>query len=1522
MCRSRLVKNNVVMAALAANLWGQAFQPAAGSPFTVGPAPNAPVMVAAGDFNNDAKPDLVTANPGNGTFSVLYGDGVGGFALAAGSPVTTPAPTWIVVTDFNRDSKADIATTEVSGGFHLRPGNADGTFGSVLGLGGLSVTFRTAIADFNSDNVPDYVATGAGSYRIVGGSEAGGASVFGLVPVGAGNTYVTTGDFNGDGKADFLLASGSTLFFRRGDGAFGFTDGGSTNAGGTVLGLASGDFNHDGRRDAAVILAGAKVAILLGNGAGGFAAASGSPFNTGLEPSDVAVGDLDNDAHLDLAIAGSGAGGIAILRGNGAGGFSPLTGSPFASPNASSIAIADVDRDGRPDLLAADTPNRAVRVLLNKMSFMFWVPAQIDAFATLGDTQAKVFGGAVYGNGTFFDLNSAPWITAYDGCTGSCLSLNPAGLAAGVHEATTRPGIEGQFSRPLEVRFHITKPAGGIVSDKSLAAPAGVRGAAVGDFNGDGTTDLAVSSPGGLVNVFLGNGAGGFTAAPGGPLSVGSNPEALITADFNRDGRLDIATANTSSHNVSILLGRGDGSFGPLPALTYGVAQQPSAITSGDFNGDGVPDIATSSYSGASVSVLLGNGFGGFIPAPGSPIGGMPMGKSIAVGDFNGDGKIDLVNAADSGYILTGDGTGSFTITAALLLSIGNAVSVMDLNADGKQDLVFAQFATSHLGIFQGLGDGTFSPRQSIPVPSQPEWLAIDDMNGDGIPDIVVSHNGRELTVLKGPAYAADQFPLASYGGGHVVTADFNGDGTRDIAAVDQQTSARVLFSGSPFPAIDLTIQKASITLGESNGFTATATAPTAFDYVTGNIEFTVIPVPGTAAPVAVVQQSNPLRYTASSSHTGIASGTNGVKALYTGNTRFAHSVETFKTFTVAAPVLTLNGTATRSAGVGAAFPGVFSLKVTNQNAQPVAGFQVSFTPAPGANITLQAAGATNLGGGTIAVSTDAQGIASISAVAGNVAGVYGVTAQSRYGTSAAIGYQLTVLPGAAAVLSVQSGSGQLAAVNTAFAQSLQVKVSDSLGNGISGVTVAFAAAASGPSAALSGASAITNASGIAAVTATANGTAGAHSVKASVSGIAAPVNFTLTNLAAGNSTGAPAFVAPANNSTVTTTIVSFQWTTVPGATRYELRLIEANTPQQFRVEVLGSSSNNAIYTLPSGNYRGEIRSCDNAGCSSPGITNFVLAGGSVPAVPPAGLQCSVVNDTNQNRLNCNWTALAGAHFYFVNVVQPNSGPGGGALTVAGQQVGTNSVSVLVPSGQATVVVRGCTGDGCGPFSSGVAINPSIGNPSVPILGEPFAGSSIDAGSNAPQLIFTWNRVAGDNGSNYRYRLYVQDFSRNAAALDVQTTANYYSAFFNPGTRYDALVIAIPVNGGAQQQGPPSPFLTRGRVPKSPVATSPIYGSTVTRDGQGRVNVAWTPLVNSDGTVSTRNYQYFFTGPAQLSGVTTLTSLPLTLAPGSWLGIMRACTTGTSCTASSDTGWGPWNNTAGSEGGMASFTVQ
>src|SRR5262249_43080802 len=144
-------------------------------------------------------------------------------------------------------------------------------------------------------------------------------------------------------------------------------------------------------------------------------------------------------------------------------------------------------------------------------------------------------------------------------------------------------------------------------------------GLAMGDFNKDGKPDLATANAGtNSIGVLLGNGTGGFVQAPGSPFMVGTPPVSIATADFNKDGNLDLATANHTSKNVTILLGNGTGGFAPAIGSPISVGNSPSVVVVSDFNLDNKPDLAVGDLT--SLSILLGNGTGGFAHAQGSPI--------------------------------------------------------------------------------------------------------------------------------------------------------------------------------------------------------------------------------------------------------------------------------------------------------------------------------------------------------------------------------------------------------------------------------------------------------------------------------------------------------------------------------------------------------------------------------------------------------------------------------------------------------------------------------------------------------------------------------------------------------------------------------------------------------------------------------------------------------------------------------------------------------------------------------------
>jgi glucose/arabinose dehydrogenase len=401
--------------------------------------------------------------------------------------------------------------------------------------------------------------------------------------------------------------------------------------------------------------------------------------------------------------------------------------------------------------------------------------------------------------------------------------------------------------------------------------------------------------------------------------------------------------------------------------------------------------------------------------------------------------------------------------------------------------------------------------------------------------------------------------------------------------------------------------------------------------------------------------------------------------------------------------------------------------------------------------------------------------------------------------------------------------------------------------------------------------------------------------------------------------TGAPTVTFPGNGSTLTASTQVLSWTAVAKANpsltlSYEVLLTDiagGSKPElQIMVPEPGLST---IYSLHSSSqYELKVRACQ-AGCgpfSAP--VTFAVSLPPVPTGTPGITGCSV---SGGNSLTCDWNAVAGADLYQVYVVQPPpAGPGGGALTVAARVVSATTVTLPVPSGVANVIVAACNGDGCGPFSSPMGIGPAGPNPNVASLGTPLGGSVV----SGPTVMFSWNRVPGDNGSNTIYRLFVQDLSRQATALDVYTTQNFWAAFFKAeGTRYDALVIANP--GPGQVAGPAQGFDVSGTSASAPTMVAPGHQSSVKT---GNVQMGWSPVLGAG------LYQYFIAahvGGGVATGVAPglAVQVPLAAVGGAatpYSGIARACPSGLACTAGSDAGWGPWSNAPGGPG-VTNFTV-
>lgn len=376
------------------------------------------------------------------------------------------------------------------------------------------------------------------------------------------------------------------------------------------------------------------------------------------------------------------------------------------------------------------------------MQLSVTLPAQTDAFGRVPVLIQNPDGTSVERADLF-----SYYATTVDykaGATVSCGGMLPSAVVSGDWngDGKTDLAVANQGSKDIVVLTGDGK--GGFAA----AAPISTGGASPGglavlDIDGDQKLDLAfIVNQGTEVSVMKGNGAGGF----GVPVrtAAGTATRSIAVGDFNADGKTDIAVANDGK-GASVLINTG-GAL--LPAVSYTAGKQANGIVSGDFTGDGKLDLVLSEGGQSKISLLPGLGDGKFGAAVSLTVTAATT--QVVTADFSGDGQLDLALLRDTGaVVLLADGKGGFGAAKEYKgLTVPYVLGAQDLNGDGKADLAMADITTYDVQLFPSSGD-TFGTPKVLKAGNSPDALAFGDFDGDKRPDVVVANqSSNDLSII------------------------------------------------------------------------------------------------------------------------------------------------------------------------------------------------------------------------------------------------------------------------------------------------------------------------------------------------------------------------------------------------------------------------------------------------------------------------------------------------------------------------------------------------------------------------------------------------------------------------------------------------------------------------------------------------------------------------------------------------------------------------------------------------------
>ncbi|WP_026903893.1 FG-GAP-like repeat-containing protein [Pedobacter glucosidilyticus] len=746
-----------------------------------------PVFVAIGDLDGDGKPDLSVVNQGSNSISILRNTSTSGSITSSSFAAkvdfnTEASPTSLAIGDLDGDGKPDLLVTSQNS-------NIVSVFRNTSTNGSITIQSFAGKVDFPTEANPSSVALG---------------------------------DLDGDDKTDFVVTnqnSNNVSLFRNTSTSGTITSSSfaakvNFTTGTNPTSIAIGDLDGDGKPDLAVANRASNNVSILYNTSNIGAITSSSfaekvDFATSNFPYSVAIGDLDGDNKADLAVANFNSNSISIFRNSSTSGS--ITTSSFAAKvdfatgdSPLSVAIGDLDGDSKPDLAVANLGSNNVSVFRNTDV----LPPTITSFSPLN---AKP-GDAVTIIGTNFNTTATNNVVFFGATKATVTAASATSLTV-----TVPLGATYDFITLLNSEISLATQS--LKKFNPIFAPA--------------KTNITLTD-----------------FSPKQDFTAGTNPISVVHADLDGDGKPDLIVSNNNENTISIY--HNTSSNGSINSASYtskvdfATGSNPFFISISDIDGDGKPDIIVPNSNSSSISIFRNTSTTGSISSSSFAARvdftlGSSTPLSVAIGDLDGDGKVDIATSNVSGSqnnisVLRNTSTAGNITSASFAPKVDffvgfNPYTIVaaDLDGDGKLDLATANFGSNNISVLRNtsttgsINSSSFASKVDFITSDLPAFLNVGDLDGDGKSDLVVTnfnsndfsvfHNTSTTGSITSGSFAAKVDFTTGSTSSSIAIGDLNGDGKPDLAVVNggQNTvslyrnvsSTGSITSGSFSPKID-----------------------------------------------------------------------------------------------------------------------------------------------------------------------------------------------------------------------------------------------------------------------------------------------------------------------------------------------------------------------------------------------------------------------------------------------------------------------------------------------------------------------------------------------------------------------------------------------------------------------------------------------------------------------------------------------------------------------------------------------